>query len=134
VKQEELILRQFWDRLLSWAKRKSPLVPHLYLRVDCPLVRRTRKASPRAFMHTLHAPGKVCVAREAAGLDSEHLCGLFLHELGHPMATSAWGRSEQEDADRAVKEFLGVKIHYKGDLLLEWVPTHVLMRIMRGGR
>lgn len=132
MNQEELILRQFWARLLQWAKKKSSMVPNLQLRVDCPLVRRTRKTSPRAFMHTLHAPGKLCVAREAAGLDSEHLCGLFLHELGHPMATRSWGRSEQEDADRAVKEFLGITIRYKGDLLLEWVPTYVLTKIMRG--
>ena len=132
MNQEELILRQFWARLLQWAKKKSSMVPNLQLRVDCPLVRRTRKTSPRAFMHTLHAPGKLCVAREAAGLDSEHLCGLFLHELGHPMATRSWGRSEQEDADRAVKEFLGITIRYNGDLLLEWVPTYVLTKIMRG--
>lgn len=130
--QEELILRRFWARVIAWAKRKSDKVPSLSLRVDCPLVRRIRKTSPRAFMHADHAPRKVCVAREAAGLDSEHLCGLFLHELGHPMARVAWGRTEQEDADRAVKEFLGVTIRYKGDLLLEWVPTWVLNKIMRG--
>jgi hypothetical protein len=78
-------------------------------------------------------PGTVCVAREAAALAAEHLAGLFLHELGHGLATREWKRSEQEDADRACREFFGVTIRYKGDLLLEWVPTHTLNRIMRGG-
>jgi hypothetical protein len=130
VSKEEALLRELWERVLGWARKKSDRTPFLLLRVDCPLVRRNRKTSPRAFMHAAHIRGKICVAHEAAGLSTEHLVALFLHELGHPMATKAWGRSEQEDADRACKEFLGVKIRYKGDLLLEWVPPHVAMKIV----
>lgn len=130
MKHEEAILRDFWARVLRWAMAKSKRVPRLTLRVDCPLVRRTRKTSPRAFMHADHRPGTVCVASEAAGLSAEHLVGLYLHELGHPMARVAWGRTEQEDADRACREFLGVTIRYKGDLLLEWVPAHVAVKIL----
>lgn len=127
---EEALLRDYWERVLCWARKKSDRVPYLLLRIDCPLVRRTRKTSPRAFMHAAHIRGKVCVAREAARLSAETIIGLFLHEIGHQLATRSWGRSEQEDADRAVNEFLGVKIRYKGDLLLEWVPAHVAVRIL----
>lgn len=133
MKGEEVVLRDFWNTVLKWARWRCPKVGQLKLRVDCPLMRTTRKTSPRAFMHTLHVPGTVCVAREAAGLDAEHLTGLFLHELGHGLATREWKRSEQEDADRAVREFFGVTIRYKGPLLLEWVPTHTMNRIMRQG-
>ena len=68
MKHEEVILRDIWTKVYLWAKKKYPTLPGLQLRVDCPLVRRNRKASPRAFMHTMHAPGKVCVASEACGL------------------------------------------------------------------
>jgi hypothetical protein len=131
VTQEELILRRFWARVIAWAKKKCDKVPTLALRVDCPLVRRTRKTSPRAFMHTLHAPGKLCVAREAAGLTSEHLCGLFVHEISHPLAQRLYGRSEQEDADKIAREVLGIKILYKGPLLLEWISPSEVRRILK---
>lgn len=131
---EAEILHDFWRRVSSWARKRSNLAPSLKLRVDCPLIRRMRNESPRAFMHAMHVPGTVCVASEAAGLAPEHLVGIFLHELGHPMAMRAWKSSEQEDADKAVRQFLGVKLHYKGDLLLEWVPGTVMRRILRGGK
>jgi hypothetical protein len=131
VKHEEGILRDYWGRVLRWARKKSARVPNLRLRVNCPLALSYQRKSPRAFMHTLHVPGTVCAVGIACGLSPEHLVGLMLHELGHPMAQAAYGRSEQEDADRAVKEFLGVKIQYKGDLLLEWVSPTVAVRILR---
>lgn len=122
-------LRLCWEKVLRWARKKSPHVPALTLRIDCDLTKKHRQSSPRAYMHTQHLPGKVCVSSEAWTLSPAHLVGLYLHELGHPMATKAYGRSEQEDADRAVKEFLGVTIKYKGPLLLEWVSPATLKKI-----
>ncbi len=124
-------LSRVWRAVWLWARTTSPKVPRLWLTVDCGLVRATRRKSPRAYMHTEHEPRRVCVAREAAALSDEHLVGLFLHEIGHPMAARLYGRSEQEDADRAVKEVLGVTIEYKGPLLLEWVPGPVAERILK---
>lgn len=126
----EYVLRDTWERVHRWARRKSKSVPRLELRVDCPLIKRTRLESPRAYMHTLHRPGRLCVSSAAAQLSLPHLVGLYLHEIGHPLATKAYGQTEQEDADRAVKEILGVKIHYKGPLLLEWVSPAVAVRIL----
>jgi hypothetical protein len=130
VKGTEFVLRDTWQRVLHWACRRSPKVRALKLNVNCALVKRTRAASPRAYMHTLHKRGKVCVHGDAAALSLPQLVGLYLHEIGHPLAQDAYGRSEQEDADRAVKEFLGVKIQYKGPLLLEWVSPSVARRIL----
>lgn len=132
MKHEAAILHDFWRRVSSWARKRSNFAPTLKLRIDCPLMLRMRKESPRAFMHAMHVPRTVCVASAAAGLQPEHLVGLFLHELGHPMAMTAWGTSEQEDADKAVRQFLGITLKYKGDLLLEWVPTRVMKRVLKG--
>jgi hypothetical protein len=84
-------------------------------------------------MHVGHRSGKVCASAAAARLPVEHVVGLFLHELGHPMAMAAWRRSEQEDADRAVREFLGVRLRYRGPLLLQWVPRRVARMVLGDG-
>ena len=53
--------------------------------------------------------------------------------MGHLLAVREWKRTEQEDADLACREFFGVPIRYKGDLVLQWVPTHTMMKILREG-
>lgn len=68
-----------------------------------------------------HLDGVVCCHPSAAELPDTHLAGLFLHELGHVLAWNEYGRTEQPDADAAVRELLGVRIFYRGPLLLEWV-------------
>jgi len=109
--------------ILIWARRQSKLVPKLALNIDCSMVReQRRKGDRRAFMHVNHVPGKLCVAHEVASLSPGHVVGLFLHELGHPIAYKLWRRSEQEDADAAVRQELGVTILYRGPLVLQWVP------------
>jgi hypothetical protein len=123
-------LRWFWERVISWARRRSRRVPKLSLRVGCSLIQAHRRASKRAFMHTHHLPRRVCAAPEAALLPAGHIVALLLHEIGHPLANALYGRSEQEDADRSVKEVLGVAIRYKGPLLLEWVPSSVVDKIL----
>lgn len=66
----------------------------------------------------------------AALLDDEYLTALFLHEIGHVLALAAWGTTEQDDADEAVRQFLGVKIHYRGPLLLEWASPAAVKRVL----
>ena len=111
--------------------RKYPKLPRLTLRIGCPQIQRARRAgNPRAFFHVgAHDPGKVCTVDAAAKLDDSYLVGLMLHELGHVIAAKEFGRSDQIDADDAVRRFLGVKLHYHGPLLLEWVPPSVARRI-----
>lgn len=119
-----------WERLVRWARRKSRRPLRYQLLFDCDLIKKTVSQSPRAYMHTLHRTGKVCVASDVGELPVPNIVGLLLHELGHPLAQEVYGRSEQEDADRAVREILGVKIKYKGALLLEWVSPPVCKSIL----
>lgn len=124
-----------WERVYAHARRASTRTPRLRLVVGCRQIDRRRRTDRRAFMHTGggHARGQVHVHEDAATLPLNYLVALFLHEMGHPMALKAWGRTEQEDADRAVRLFLGVKLHYRGPMLLEWVPGSVVRKVMRGG-
>lgn len=123
-------LQWFWERVYAWACARSRRVPRLSFRVGCATVARMRKSSKRAFMHHGHRRGTVCSAPEAAVLQTGHVVGLMLHEIGHPLATALYGRSEQEDADRSVKQILGVVIGYRGPLLLEWVPKSVVREVL----
>ena len=125
-------LRWVWEHVIAWARRRSRRIPALSLRVGCPMIQAHRRDSKRAFMHTHHLPGKVCAAPEAAFLPVGHLVALLLHEIGHPLANRLYGVSEQEDADKSIKDVLGVVIRYKGPLLLEWVAPSVVKRILRG--
>jgi hypothetical protein len=126
-------MREVWRAVYAFARHKArKYVPRLTLKIGCPVIARHRRTDARAFMHTggRHAAGQVHVAPEAALLELTYLTGLFLHEIGHEIATRAWARSEQEDADKAVREFLGVRLRYKGPLLLEWVSRADARRIM----
>lgn len=124
-------LERIFALVRAWARSRSRRVPMLSLQIGCPEVARTRRSgNPRALFHVGHLPGKVCCSPLAAHLDHNYLVGLILHEFGHPMAQKAWGRSEQEDADRAVKDFLGVKLSYKGPLLLECAPLKIVKQII----
>ena len=123
-------LRDAFKRVHAWARRQSRRVPPLRLKVGCPMVAASRRRDKRAYMHVDHLKGVVCTIPAAAQLSANHLVALFLHEIGHPMAMKAWGRSEQEDADKSVRDFLGVRLRYRGPLLLEWVPTRTAKRIL----
>lgn len=125
-------LQRTFERVWHWAAARSPRVPPLLLYIGCPEIEdRRRSGDPRALFHVGHIPGFVCTIPEAGLLPDTYLVGLMLHELGHPMAMAAWRRSEQEDADKAVLDFLRIRLRYKGPLLLEWVPPSVARAILR---
>lgn len=128
----EALLLDRWRKVYAFARRKSRRVPRLMLHVGCRQILNRRAHDGRAFFHVGHVPGKVCTVLAAAKLSDNHLVGLMLHELGHPMAQKAWGNSEQEQADAAVHAFLGVRLRYRGPWILQWVPTRVARQILRG--
>ena len=101
----------------------APCPARARLYVDCGLVRKHRSCGDlRAYFHVGHrAKWTVCAAHEAGYLPDTHLYGLVLHEFGHPMAWDFWGRSRQQDADRAIFETVGVPILYKSGLILQWI-------------
>lgn len=127
----EALLLDRWRRVYAYARRRSR-VPRLALAVGCTQIINRRGHDKRAFFHVGHKPGKVCTVLAAARLSDNYLVGLMLHELGHPLAMTAWRYSEQEHADRAVQAFLGVKLRYRGPLVLQWVSTQTAHKILKG--
>ena len=128
-------LREAFKRVHAWARRKSRLVPPLRLLVGCPQIAKMRRRDKRVFMHVGHrGPRTICTSPTAASLSANHVVALFLHEVGHPLATKLWGRSEQEDSDKSVRDILGVRLHYRGPLILQWVPDKLVQRILSDGR
>jgi len=128
----EALLRDRWARVYAYARRRSKRVPTLSLAVGCRQILNRRGHDRRAYFHVGHVPGKVCTVLAAAQLSDNHLVGLMLHELGHPMAQKAWGVSEQSHADNAVHAFLGVRLTYRGPRVLQWVSTRTARQILKG--
>ena len=125
-------IRELFNRVNEWAIKKSPLVPKLSLELGCSeIVACQRAGDIRAVCHVGHKKGKVCADIKAHRLPINFLVGIFLHEIGHPLAMRVYRRSDQWDADRAVKEILGVNIRYGGPLVLEHVSMSVAKKISR---
>lgn len=127
-------LKQLFAAVHEWAEKRCEVpVPRLSLSVGCPEIeRRFRRGDARSFFHVGHKMGRVCASPRAAKLPVHFLVGLMLHEIGHPLAIKVYGRSDQWDADRSIKEFLGVRIHYGGPLILEFVPWGLAKKIIEG--
>lgn len=124
-------LRDIWSAVYAYARRRRRSLPKLTLRIGCPRIAAMRRTDPRAFMHVGEdGKARVCSSPAARKLSVNYLVGLYLHEIGHVLAQKAWKRSEQEDADKAVRDFLGVRLHYRGPLLLEWVTDSAVRRVM----
>ena len=128
----EALLRDRWRKVYAWARSRNRRVPRLTLHVGCRQILNRRSHDKRAFFHVGHVPGKVCTVLAAAQLSANHLVGLILHELGHPMAQKEWGVSEQSHADNAVRAFLGARITYRGKLVLQWVSAKTARAILKG--
>jgi hypothetical protein len=126
-------LQEAFRRVNAWAMSKCPQVSRLSLHVRCHSIkRRLHSGDPRALFHVGHKAGKVCTIDErVAVLPVTYLVGLFLHEMGHPLALKLYKKSEQWHADRSIKRCLGVQIRYRGPLLLEWVPSSTARMILR---
>lgn len=43
-----------------------------------------------------------------------------------------WGVSDQEHADNAARAFLGVRLTYRGPMVLQWVSTRTARKILKG--
>ena len=103
------------------------------LKVGCPEIAKSRQGtdlkSLRSFMHVGHLRGTICawpgVEQFAKGDYEGYLTGLLLHEFGHLGSDGG-----ERDADRWIFENFGIRIHYKGELDVEWVDEFALRRIV----
>lgn len=105
---------------LAWTK----------LSVGCREIILFRKVNPgrvgqRSLMHTFHHQNTICALSLVERLPGEYLFGLLLHEFGHLGS----GGGERE-ADRWILDNFGIRIHYVGDLDLEWVDYSTIASIV----
>jgi S-adenosylmethionine hydrolase len=68
-----------------------------------------RKAK-RQYAHTFHLRNVICVASAWINLPEEWKYGILLHEIGH---LGAGQDASERSANKDVKEYIGVKIHYR---------------------
>lgn len=76
----------------------------------------------RAYAHTFHRAGVICVARVFFALPTEHQRGILAHELGHMMLANR-ARHTERDADLAASAYLGVRVRYRNTVWgnrLQW--------------
>lgn len=126
----EALLRDVWRRVYAFARRKSSRVPRLSLFVGCQQILNRRKHDKRSFCHVGHVAGKVCTVLATAKLPLKYIYGLMVHEISHPLAQRLWGRSEQSHADSAAAALLGLKIHYGGPLILQYLSASDVKKVL----
>ena len=97
----------------------------------CEDVRRDReRGNKRAFFHVGHKGiWTICTDPITGRLPDGHLYGLVLHEFGHPLAWKLFGKSRQEDADRAIWDMTRIPILYRTGWIVQWVPAASVRRI-----
>jgi hypothetical protein len=80
------------------------------------------RGNKRAYFHVGHkGDWTICHDLTAGRLSNSHLYALVLHEFGHPLAMKLFGRSRQEDADRAITKVTGIPILYKTGWVVQWI-------------
>lgn len=101
----------------------------------CQDVRRDReRGNLRAYFHVGHrGDWTICHDRTAGRLPDTHLYGLVLHEFGHPLAMKLYGKSRQEDADRAIYDLTGIPILYRTGWVVQWITRADVRAIQKHG-
>lgn len=115
----------------AFVARAWPGARFVRLQIGCPEIEAFRSSHPgtvgaRSLMHVGHKNGTVCALAICDQLPPSYVVGLFLHEFGH--LGSGGGELE---ADAWVRDTFGIRIEYKSDLDIEWVPDHTVARIIK---
>ena len=107
--------------------------PRLELCKD--VLRDRDRGTRRAYFHVGHkGMWTVCTVPLTGNLSDEHLYGLVLHEFGHPLAWKLFGKSRQEDADRAIFDLTGIPILYRTGWVVQWITTGDVRRVRAASR
>jgi hypothetical protein len=88
----------------------------------CALARKHHQESSRAFAHTLHHDGIVCITPEIYELPEGYFLGILLHEFGHIALKDE--RHTEDQADKIMALLTGIQIErktYRGMKNLEWI-------------
>jgi hypothetical protein len=123
--------KAFEDVFRYLTRRKVKGMPKRASVKQCQMIISQRdKGDKRAFFHVCHrGMWTLCTVPESGRLPDTYLYALVLHEFGHPLAYRYYGKSRQEDADRAIWEATGIPVLYRSDLVLQWVPPAVVRNI-----
>lgn len=98
----------------------------------CPLADKEHQESLRQYAHVFHRSGVICVSKAFESLPKRLQIALLLHESGHILAGS---KGSEGAANRAAKDYSGVKIWYKDQMpygdQLEWIRSEDVLRAKR---
>lgn len=121
-----MTFEEAFQKVRSFVAATDPSLSSVEL-TPCAEVRKgaSRAGRSRAFMHTGHLPGRICYAPPTRLLSLNFIVGLLLHEFGH--IGSGGGELE---ADNWVAVKLGIALHYKSKLCLEYVDSEVVRHIL----
>lgn len=125
-------LSRVLTKVLKVARLRSPWIPSVRIR-HCDLADRDHRKKWRQFAHSLHVPGFICFAREAAyEMTQREVFGMEAHELGHMVAMKlrlpehrkpARGKGTpkrvQDEADVVSALLFGIPIKYNRRTLQE---------------
>jgi hypothetical protein len=125
-------LSRILSQVLEVARERSPWIPSVRIR-HCPLADRDHRKKWRQFAHSLHVPGFICFAREAAHeMTEREIFGMTAHELGHivamklklpehmkPARGQGTPKRVQDEADTVAELLFGIPIRYNRRTLQE---------------
>lgn len=120
------ILEQTQKNFIKMYPKMTDLVKYAILSIEirvCPEIDRDRKrGNKRAFAHTGHVVNKnyICVSKYINTLCDTKIAGIILHEVGHIFT----GCGSEPEADKWVKEILGITIRYPGSDPLQLQTIH----------
>lgn len=104
------------------------------LAFECSMANREHEASDRQFCHVGHRLFKICHARATERLALPWKLGLVVHEFGHLALCGPrmiQRRHTEADANHAGELVTGVKVQFKGPLVLEWADPRQWRRFCR---
>lgn len=118
------IQRAFHEVWVFLRRLKAPVGPAPCLELCGDVHRDRERGNKRAYFHVGHkGMWTVCTVPLTGRLNDSHLYGLILHEFGHPLAWKLYGKSGQEDADRAIWDLTRIPILYRTGWIVQWIPA-----------
>lgn len=102
----------------------DPRLKHIQ-RGSCKDIEQAHQESSRVYAHVFHILERICIAKDFERLDEPFQLGILLHEFGH----IAMASDLEDDADKWVREKLGIPLEYRNTI--QWVSMDELLEAYR---
>jgi hypothetical protein len=122
-------VREAFEDLSAYVQERVPDLPRIKLEVDCKYAIQDHEEELRVFAHTLHLKDTICVHSDLNKLSDAYIYGILAHEFGHIIADTFWDDPDEEAADLAAREFLGLDIFYGSEYDLEYLSSYDIMKV-----